>query len=80
VLFAEVAYIRAGGLEDPQAQETAHGHQSEVVRVGGLAGGGEQGLELQVLNPESVTRAARPAGGHARPASAPAARSMTQVR
>ena len=25
VLVAEVAYIRAGGLEDPQAQETEHG-------------------------------------------------------
>jgi hypothetical protein len=48
VLFAEVADVRAGGFEDPQAQQAEHGHQGEVVPVGGLAGGGEQGLELQV--------------------------------
>ena len=48
VLFAEVGDIRAGGLEDPQAQQPQHGDQGEVVPVGGLAGGGQQGLELQV--------------------------------
>jgi hypothetical protein len=33
VLFAEVADIGAGGLEDPQAEQAEHGHQREVVRV-----------------------------------------------
>jgi hypothetical protein len=51
VLFAEVADVRAGGFEDPQAQQAEHGHEGEVVAVGGLAGGGEQGLELQVREP-----------------------------
>ena len=32
VLFAEVAYIRASGPEDSQAQEREHGHEGEVVR------------------------------------------------
>jgi hypothetical protein len=48
VLFAEVGDSRAGGFEDPQAQQAEHGHQGEVVPVGGLAGCGEQGLELKV--------------------------------
>ena len=48
VLFAEVGNIRAGSLEDPQAQRAEHGHEGEVVPVGGLAGCGEQGLELKV--------------------------------
>ena len=52
MLLAEVADVRAGGLEDPQAQQPEHGHQGEAVLVGGLAGGGEQGLELQVREPE----------------------------
>jgi hypothetical protein len=36
-----VADVRAGGFEDPQPQQAQHGHQSEVIRVGRLAGGGE---------------------------------------
>jgi hypothetical protein len=48
VLFAEITDICAAGFEDPQAQEAQHGHQGEVITVGGLAGGCEQGLELQV--------------------------------
>ncbi len=40
VLFAEVAYLRASGPEDPQAQEREHGHEGEVVRVRGLVAGG----------------------------------------
>ena len=43
VFLAEVADVRASGLEDPQAQQAEHGHQGEVKRVGRLAGGGEQG-------------------------------------
>src|SRR5260221_6560889 len=34
-------------------QEIEYGHRGEVVRVRGLAGGGEQGLELQVREPQS---------------------------
>jgi hypothetical protein len=51
VLFAEVADVRPGGLEDPQAQQAEHGHQREVVRVRRLAGRGQQCLELQVGEP-----------------------------
>ena len=53
VLLAEVGDIRAGGLEDPQAQESEHGHQREVVWVRRLPGGGQQGFELKVGVPES---------------------------
>jgi len=35
--LAEVADIRAGGFEDPQAQQPEHGHQREVVPVGGMS-------------------------------------------
>jgi hypothetical protein len=33
VLFAEVGDVRAGGFEDPQAEQPEHGHQREVIRV-----------------------------------------------
>jgi hypothetical protein len=33
VLFAEVGDVRAGGLEDSQAEQAEHGHQREVARV-----------------------------------------------
>ncbi|MFZ0230277.1 MAG: hypothetical protein WAL41_25785 [Mycobacterium sp.] len=33
VLVAEVGDVRAGGLEDPQAEQAEHGHQREVARV-----------------------------------------------
>jgi len=52
MLFAEIGDIRAGGLEDPQAEQAEHGHQREVAPVRRLAGGGEQRLELQVGEPE----------------------------
>ncbi len=38
VFLAQVADVRAGSLEDPQAQQPQHGHQGEVIRVGRLAG------------------------------------------
>jgi hypothetical protein len=41
VLLAEVGDVRAGGLEDPQAQQAEHGHQREVGRVRRFSGGGE---------------------------------------
>ncbi len=34
VFLAEIGDVRAGGLEDPQAEQPEHGHQREVVRVG----------------------------------------------
>jgi hypothetical protein len=52
VFFAKVADVRAGGFEDPQAKQAEHGDKSEVAGMGGLAGCGEQGLELQVGEPE----------------------------
>ena len=51
VFFPKVADVGPGGFEDPQAQQPQHGYQREVARVGGFAGGGEQGLELQVGEP-----------------------------
>jgi hypothetical protein len=63
VFLAKVADVRAGGLEDPQAQQAQHGHQREVVPVGGLAGGGEQRFELHVRETEG-----RRFGRHGRPA------------
>jgi hypothetical protein len=32
-LVAEVGDVRAGGFEDPQAEQAEHGHQREVVGV-----------------------------------------------
>jgi len=48
----QVANVRTGGFEDPQAQQAEHGNQREVTGVGGLAGRSEQGFELQVCEPE----------------------------
>jgi hypothetical protein len=48
VLIAEVADVGSGGLEDAQSEQAEHGDLGEVVVVGRFAGGGEQGLELQV--------------------------------
>jgi hypothetical protein len=48
VFLANVTDVRAGRFEDPQAEQTEHGHQGEVIPVSGLAGCGEQGLELEV--------------------------------
>lgn len=42
VLLAEIADVRAGGLEGPQSQQPQHGQQGEAVPVGGQAGSGEQ--------------------------------------
>jgi len=52
VLLAQISNSGTGGLEDPQAQQAEHGHQGEVVVVGGLASGGKQCLKLQVREPE----------------------------
>jgi hypothetical protein len=52
VLLAEVGDVRAGGFEDPQAQQAEHGYEREIARVRRLPGGCEQGLELQVGEPE----------------------------
>jgi len=50
--LAQLADASAGSFADPQAQQAEHGHEREVAGVGGLAGGGEHGLELQVGEPE----------------------------
>jgi len=34
VLLAQVGDVRAGGLEDPQAEQSEHGDQREVARIG----------------------------------------------
>jgi hypothetical protein len=52
MLLAEIGDVRAGGLEDPQAEQAEHCHQREVARVRRFPGGGEQGLELQVGEPQ----------------------------
>jgi hypothetical protein len=52
VVLAEVGDVGAGGFEDPQAEQPEHGHQRQVARILGVAGGGEQGLELQVGEPK----------------------------
>ena len=52
VFFAEIGYVRGGGLEDPQAQQPEHGYRREIARVRRFPGGGEQGLELQVGEPQ----------------------------
>jgi hypothetical protein len=59
VFFAKVSNVRAGGFEDPQAEQPEHGHESEVARIRGLAGCGEKGFELQMSEPEG-----RRFGGH----------------
>jgi hypothetical protein len=51
VFLAEVGVVGAGGFEDPQAEQTQHGDQGEVVRVDRLSGGGEHCLELEVGQP-----------------------------
>jgi hypothetical protein len=51
MFFAQVGDVSAGGLEDPQAQQPEHSHEREIMPVAGLAGGGEQGLELQMGEP-----------------------------
>ncbi|WP_199180065.1 hypothetical protein [Verrucosispora sp. ts21] len=54
VFLAEVGDVRPAGFEDPQPEQAQEGDQGEVVRVRGLAGGGDQGFELEV--PESEGR------------------------
>jgi len=52
VFFAKVGDVRAGGFEDLQAGQAEHGHEREVAGIGGLAGRGEQSLELKMSEPE----------------------------
>ncbi|WP_328414610.1 hypothetical protein OG470_20640 [Micromonospora sp. NBC_00389] len=51
VFLSEVTDVGAAGFEDPQPEQAEHGDQREVVRVGRLPCGGDQGLELQVTQP-----------------------------
>jgi hypothetical protein len=52
VFFAEVGHVGAAGFEYPQAEQAQHRDEREVVTVGGFSGGGEQGFEPQVGEPE----------------------------
>jgi hypothetical protein len=52
MLIAQVRDVGANGLEDPQAEQAEHGHKGEVAGMSGLAGGGQQRLELQVGEPK----------------------------
>jgi hypothetical protein len=74
VLFVQVGDVRAGGLEDPQAEQPEHGHKREVIPIAGLARGGEQRLELQWVNPRVAIRPVPLGGGRPRQVSAPAGR------
>ena len=49
VFLAQVVDVGADGLEDPQAEQA---YEREVELVARLSRGGEQGLELQVRQPE----------------------------
>jgi hypothetical protein len=50
-VFLAVGEVGAAGFEDAQAEQSQHGHQSEVVRVRRQSCGGEDGFELQVGQP-----------------------------
>jgi len=52
VFLPEVADVDAGGFEDPQPEQAQHHHQREIAIVGGLPGGGEHRLELQMGQPQ----------------------------
>jgi hypothetical protein len=52
VFLAEVADVGAASFEDAKAEQSEHGDEGEVVRVGRQSGGGEDGFELQVGEPE----------------------------
>lgn len=47
VFLAEVGNVRAGGFEDPEAEQSEH-DEREVAWVDGLAAGGQHRFELQV--------------------------------
>ena len=51
MLLAQIADVRASGLEDPQAKQPEHSHKGKVVQARRLAGRGEQGLKPQVGEP-----------------------------
>jgi hypothetical protein len=51
-LVAFAVGFRPTGLEDPQAEETEHGDQGEVVDVRRQSRGVDQRFELQVAEPE----------------------------
>ena len=53
VFFAEVVDVCGGAFEDPQAQQPEHDHQREVTSVRRFVGGSEQGLEVQVGEPQA---------------------------
>jgi len=50
--FAERSHVGSGCLEDPEPEQSEHGDESEVVRVGRVPSGAQHGLELQMAQPE----------------------------
>lgn len=52
VFLTDVGDVGSASFEDPKPEQAEHRDQGEVVAVGGLPGGGDQGLELQVSQAE----------------------------
>lgn len=50
--FAERLHVGTGRLEHAQSKQSEHRDKGEVAAVGGVAAGGEDGLELQVTETE----------------------------
>lgn len=70
VFFAEVADVQAGGLKDPECEQTQQTYQREVVGVGGVACRGQHRLELQVRQSQSGDWGETVGLGHSRQAHA----------
>jgi hypothetical protein len=51
VFLAEIADVRAGCLEDPQAEQAEHGYQREVIRVRRLAAAVSSASNCRWVNP-----------------------------
>jgi hypothetical protein len=52
VLLTQIGDVGGTGLEDAQPEEAEHAHQGEIVRVGRLPRGVQQGLELKMRQAE----------------------------
>jgi len=80
VFFAEVGDIRAGGFEDPQAQQAEHGHQDEPFRLADSRAAVSRASNCRCVNPsvgDSAGTAGRRTCSAGECSSTP---SMTQVR
>ena len=52
MLLAQIAYVRARCLEDPQPEQAEHRYQREIGWVRRFSRGSEHRLELQVSEPQ----------------------------